>query len=119
MLKVNLQNGKTETLDLFDANDRARWRQIVGGNGNAGIRALGIHDKGVMYALPFPIRFRKTIFDAEGILADGEPVAERVLCYADDIRVTLTVYKRTRMSRVDVDKIGRIAFAASNRQERR
>ena len=116
MLKVNLKNGSTLTRDLFDETDQERWRELANGNGGASIRALGIHDQGVMYALPFPVRFRRIQFDAEGIRQNERPVAEKVLCYADDIRITMTVYKKTRMSRIDVDKVGRLAYRAKTRR---
>ena len=119
MLKINLRSGRTLTFDLADAEQRRDWeaRQATAAFQRE-VTGIAIHEAGMLHAMPVPSCFGRAAFSAERIFRDDSDVGERIFCHADDIVVTLSVYRegaRPAMARVDVRRIGRPVYLRSGR----
>lgn len=120
MLKINLRSGLTLTVDLADAEQRRLWEERQGAAVfQREVTGIAIHEAGMLHTMPVPLRFERASFTAERILRDGECVGERVACHADEVVVTLSVYRdgplRPGMTRVDVRRIGRPRYQRPGR----
>jgi len=119
MLKINLDDGRTLSYDLTDPIESRIWRlwqadpqlqhQITG---------MGIHHDGVFHVLPIPVRFRRRSFSARLLGEAEKPVGEQVICQADAVRITMSVYRqngmRPKMVRVDVVQTGTARWLTRN-----
>jgi hypothetical protein len=73
------------------------------------IRALTIQHNGVQYSLPTPPGFGRVFLFAEQLKPNGAQRfkgGERIVCQADDVRVTLMVHEAQRAARMSLSKIG-------------
>lgn len=118
VLNVNLENGNVRSFDLEKETELEEWKSFSRDWRNQrSIRVVGILFDRVFHALPLPKQFRRVYYEAE-ILRDRKDgrriVGERITCQADDVQISLTVYKNApKMTRTDVRKIGHSRFNPS------
>jgi hypothetical protein len=111
VLRVNLQDGSTVSVDL--ERDMERWSKLKADPAfQRSIRGALIVIDGCQHTMPLPVGFNgPVVYDAE-LVRDtkrgGAIVAERVVCYVDCVRITLTVYVSSLVMRVDVARVGRL-----------
>lgn len=120
MLKVNCRDGRTLTFDLLDDRGYEDWlRHQRDPHFQSQITAAGIHHDGTLHALPLPIGFRRLVFEADVVTRanGGEPfdrvAGERLTCYADQVKFTITVHHGTRpkVVRFGGAKVGRMRYS--------
>lgn len=120
MIKVNFRDGTTLAFDLSKADDKKQWVEWSGAKDfQAKITGLGIlHDR-KFHTIPYPKRFRKVIFYAELVFSEKKgkrrQLGERLVCHADEIKLSLLVYTYTNppppvLVRINVEKIGKQMF---------
>jgi len=114
LLRVHTCDGLTSTFDLEDKEQAERWLQLLKDpKFQESITGLTISHRGVLFSLSRPQGFQRQFYFAERV----EPVpqkkikgGERLLCYADDVRVGLMVHEAQRAVRVTLNKTGRQRF---------
>lgn len=114
MLYVSRDDGSVLSLDLRSEAGLETWRHLTTEPGfHQSVRGLALADGPHRADLPVPRRFRVEAYDAE-VIRDkaGEPVAECVRAWLDDVLVTLTMHLngRTGRFRVDLDRRGKVRF---------
>jgi hypothetical protein len=120
MIKVNFCDGTTLEFNLDKANDLHQfdeWSLVQ--DFQKKITGIGIfHDKRY-YTLPLPKRFKHVQFYAENVFkfkhGSKNKIAEKVICHADNVKLSLTVYTLDKknipiISRIDLVNIGRQVF---------
>jgi len=118
VLKVNLRDGSTLTFDLSTEAGRKDWQRRQGDpHFQAEITGAGILHDGVLHAMPVPSRFRSTQWEAEPIWKKNgsgpQIVADRLTCYADATRLSITVHhgSRPRVVRFSAARVGRLRYS--------
>lgn len=114
MIIANVSDGTTRTFDLADGEHRKQLSDLIRADVVTG---LSIHHDGSLSSLPAPKRFlQRPVFGYE--LLGNEPVAERIYCQADGVRVTLTRSFNSRHVRCDLVRTGRLRYnpGANGRQ---
>ena len=121
MLKVNMSDGRTLSFELNNSSEFKEWKKFISNDENQKkIRGVGIVYNTQWHALPIPRKFKYVRYDADLIINDNAKtpekklVGERVICFIDDIKLSLLVYygNRPKMSRIDAIKIGRARYLA-------
>lgn len=110
MLRVNLDDGSTFTLDLENASDAQRWLSFVRDPVFQGrIRALQLASPaGATHTLARPVLDAPVTWDAELGHDRGRVVRETVIAFSDPVRIALHVYRRSpAFSSVSVERVGR------------
>lgn len=120
MLKVNLRDGCTLGYNLTDMAEKVEWeRQQESSRFQRSITGIGIHHDQTLHALPIPRKFRRVSFGGEAIVRGDEVVGERIVCQADQVRISLSVYFASgtmpKHVRVDVAHLGQPRFVARHR----
>jgi hypothetical protein len=104
---ANSSDGKTHTFDLTDDEQRARLVAMIKSDQ---ITGLSIHHDGALNSLPAPKRFHEQPTFGFELLGDGDPVAERIFCQADGVRVMLTRSYKSQHVRCDLVRTGRMRY---------
>lgn len=127
MIKVHTKSGQTLRLDLRDESQAREWverlarsdfqRDVSGvtivSHHDAAARcsecgARGAGSLGVQYSLARPDSFDQVSFHVEGVEQSGRVRGgERLIVFADDIRVTAMAHAAQPAVRVSVSKMGR------------
>lgn len=117
MVIANARDGKTLTFDLTDDEQRARLVAMIKSDQVTG---LSIHHDGALNSLPAPKRFHERPLFGVELISDDEPVAERIFCQADGVRVMLTRSYRSQHVRCDLVRTGRMRYnpGANGRRQR-
>lgn len=111
MIKVNLADGSTVSLDLEQQQDFAKWLKLQNGK-SKNITGIAVHKGDLLLTLPKPKLNAKRFYFGADLLFDpkkGSVAGERIWYQADRIRVALTVYKGN-VTRVDVQEVGTPRF---------
>ena len=113
MIKVNLKNGQTLSFDLENIDEYSslsdRLDDDVFVHSITGISVL--HNK-YWHAITVPQNFKTIKYFVERVkcVKNGieKYVGERIVCHADDIRLTTLVYynEKPRITRIDMKKVG-------------
>jgi hypothetical protein len=72
------------------------------------ITGLTVIKRGVQYSLPRPRSFQESTLSAESFKAGKG--GQRVFCFSDDVRLSMTVHNSLRAVRVQLSKLGRRKF---------
>ena len=114
LLRVHTNDGITTRFDLEDKEQAAEWlEKIKDSNFQDTITGLTVSHRGVLYSFSKPQGFRNLSYQAEDVEVDLERKikgGERVLCYADDVRISLMVHRSQRAVRVTLAKTGKRRF---------
>lgn len=114
MLHVYTSDGLTISIDLNDSEQTREWIEKMKSPAfTEKITGISIMDRGVMYSFTKPQGFRRVGFEIEKVETDLEKRVkggERLVCYADDVRITLMVHAGQRAVRVSMTKIGKRRF---------
>lgn len=98
MLKVNFKDGTTLAFDLAREDDVQQWLDWVNVKDfQEQITGIGIIHNKHYYAMPYPKKFRCVRFEADLLYNEKKDgikrlTAERLDCFADDAKISLTVY---------------------------
>lgn len=110
MLSVHLSDGQTLSFDLKNDDQARLWlEKICSREFQSKIRAISIQKNKVQYSLPIPVDFERIFVFAENLLPDKDKKfkgGERIVCQADDIRLSMMVHSSQRASRVTLSKTG-------------
>jgi hypothetical protein len=119
MLHVHTSDGLTIAIDFADVDQTREWIEKMKNPAFVErITGISISDRGVMYSFTKPLGFQRIGFEIEKVEADQERKikgGERLVCYADDVRITLMVHAAQRAVRVSMVKIGKRRFDPSAR----
>lgn len=106
MLKVHLQDGKTLEVDTEDAEQAEGWmKRFNDPSFQSRITGITVVNRGVQYSLPRPHGFRQSMLSAESF--ETGKGGQRVFCFADDIRICVSVHNGQRAARIQLTKPGR------------
>lgn len=118
MLKVNFKDGTTLAFDLNKDDDVRQWldwSQVQ--DFQERITGVGILHSKRFYAVPYPKNFKAVRLEADVLFSAGKDgvkrqTAERLTCYADEMKLSLLVYTYVDPPppialRVDVVKVKR------------
>lgn len=97
MLKVNFKDGTTIAFDLNSDDDVRQWLEWSAVKDfQERITGVGILHNRKFYAVPYPKNFRTVHLEADLVMQDKNgqqrAIAERLVCYADETKFSLTVY---------------------------
>lgn len=110
MLRVHLADGRTLRFDLQDEQQAARWAEYAkNATFQQAIRGLTVQHNGVQYSLPRPDGFERVWLSAELLPPDQAQRfkgGERLICQADQSRMTLMAHDAQRAARVSLSKPG-------------
>lgn len=113
MLLVNLSDGVTLRVDLEDQREADSFRaRLYNREFSRTIRGISILCGSQTYAVPHPSGpFDRIRWEVDLTLHKGEVSREQVICYADHVKITLTVYRNSSpaMSKVELSRPGRLA----------
>lgn len=108
MLKANTRDGRTLTFDLGTPEGKSAWRVFQASPGSQQqLSGLSILHQGMLHTLPTPKHFKALSYTAELVESKGVGVAEKISCQADDVKLTMTVYFSTAMTRMDLQRVGK------------
>lgn len=114
MLKVHTLDGLTLSFDLFEEAQLEDLRlRLLNVEFRSGITGMTVQEKGVLYSLSRPEGFRVISLQAEPVSpveSKGIKGAEKIICFADDVRIEMIVHKRQRAVRINLSKIGKQRF---------
>jgi len=112
VIRINLADGRTLTLDLDDETDFKTWRSLESDRiGQTGIRGVSVAREDLVVSVPRPKDFRTVVYSAEVLNGkEGEAVADKITIQADEIRVDVLLYRRTGIARVDLRRPGEARF---------
>lgn len=108
MLRVHTSDGMTNSFDLQDERQFSKWLEMLR-NRQSDIRGLTVSHKGVLYSLPVPQGFNRISFYAECVRPDPTHKikgGERIVCFADDIRIGMMIHREQKAVRVTLNKPG-------------
>ena len=113
---VNLSTGHTLSFDLEDREAHEGWEHLKRTR-MGDITGLAILHGGVTHAIPLKnTRFNKLIVEAELVMkrGNGTVVGERIRVHADDVMVSLLVYRSGSPPtvRYEIRREGRPVFLA-------
>jgi hypothetical protein len=133
MLKIHTSDGQTIRIDLADEAQAREWldrlkrddfQATISGISmvethetrtkcaECGAKASG--DIGVQYSVSRPQQFNRVRYQVEHTKADGKAKgSERVIVFADDVRMTMTAHQSQPSSRIAMAKIGRQRFSGN------
>lgn len=132
MLKIHTADGQTHHIDLRDTAQAREWLTRLGREDFqariCGVTLVEQHfvrfkceacgaasgrEMGVQYSLSRPDDVRRVFVHVERVEPNGNiKGGERVVLFADDVRLTLMAHASQPASRVTIDKIGKQAFNA-------
>lgn len=122
MIKLQFNDGSTVPLDLDDKQEAERWVKAFGDpafqESIRGAMLFGKHSvkrAGERVTLPFSVQdsvprpgsFGHVWYEAEIVEHRGRTVGERVVVFADDVRLSVTAYRSQAASRVELVKMGK------------
>lgn len=130
MLKIHTSDGRTQSVDLADAAQAREWLGRLAREGAQGAitgvtltekhaasgmcPACGVrcsHPLGVQFSISRPQDFRLVSLAAERVEQSGRVKGgERVLLYADDVRLTVMSHAEQPAVRVVLAKVGKRRF---------
>jgi len=137
MLRVHTADGRTTTVDLSDERQAADWvRRLARADVARSVTGLTLVEThaasgrcpacaerqqlplGLQFSISRPEDFRAVSFDAERVEASGRVRGgDRLLVYADDIRLSVMAHAETPAVRVVVSKVGRRRFDPKARHD--
>lgn len=113
MLKVHVRDGRTLAVDLDDEDQAHEWLSKFNDPVfQASITGLTVIQRGVQYSLPRPEGFRQVTLSAEPVNAGKG--GERVLLFADDVRIAMVCHHGQRAARVSLTRPGKRKFNPDN-----
>jgi hypothetical protein len=111
---VHTSDGLTTTFDLESEEEARKWlEREKDGSFQESITGLTISHRGVLYSFVRPVGVRRIALVAENVVADPARKVkggERIVCYADDVRIGIMVHRLQRAVRVTLAKTGRQIF---------
>lgn len=130
MLKIHTSDGRTQAVDLTDAAQAREWLGRLAREGGQGsitgvtltekhaasgrCPACGVrcsHPLGVQFSISRPQDFRLVSLAAERVEPSGHAKGgERVMLYADDVRLTVMAHSEQPAVRVVLAKVGKRRF---------
>lgn len=114
MLRVHTADGLTTRFDLEDKKKAAEWLELLKDPSfQETITGLTVSHRGVLYSFSKPEGFHSASFLAETIPADQERKikgGERILCFADGVRLGVMVHREQKAVRITLAKTGRQRF---------
>lgn len=137
MLRVHTADGRTTTVDLSDERQAADWvRRLARADVARSVTGLTLVEThatsgkcpacaerhqlplGLQFSISRPEDFRAVSFDAERVEASGRVRGgDRLLVYADDIRLSVMAHAETPAVRVIVSKVGKRRFDPKARHD--
>ena len=106
MLKIHLSSGQTAEVNLKDELQFRDWlARLEDPLFQESITALTVAHKGVNYSLPRPKGFRDIALTAKPIEAGKG--GQRIVCFADNVRIQLVVHEELIASRISIANIGK------------
>lgn len=135
MLRVHTADGRTTTVDLSDERQAADWiRRLARADVARSVTGLTLVEThgasgrcpacaerhqlplGLQFSISRPEDFRNVSFDAEHVAPSGRVRGgDRLLVYADDIRLSVMAHAETPAVRVVVSKPGKRRFDPKTR----
>lgn len=114
MLKVHLKTGETVDVDLGSEKQAREWlRRFSDPRYQDQITGLSVVKRGVQYSLPRPVGFPDSALSAEPVNAGKG--GERVFCFAENVRLALTVHNGQRAAQVRLTRPGKRKFNPDER----
>lgn len=114
LIKVNRKDGKTLSFDLCRDEEysdiQAKLDDVSFSKDITGINCLF---NAFWHAITVPVNFRNIKYDVEKVkFSKGgveKIVGEKIICHADDVRLTVLVYYNTcpKIARIELKKIGK------------
>lgn len=135
MLRIHTKDGRTRSLDLSDADEAREWLRLSGdpnfqssvsgltvASGHRSVSecpACGECSDGqltIQYSVSRPQDFRRIEVSAEDVpRRDGVNGGERIVVFADDVRLTLMAHGANPAARVVLSKVGHRRFDPKSR----
>lgn len=131
MLNIHTADGQTHHVDLRNTTQAREWLTRLGREdfqaSICGVTLVEQHfvrvkceacgatsgrEVGVQYSISRPDDVRRVFVHVERVERNGSKGGERVVLFADDVRLTLMAHASQPASRVTIDKIGKQAFNA-------
>jgi len=110
MLKIHLSDGRTLSFDLSDPVKAKEWLNLVRTTGfQESIRGMTIQHNGSSYSLSRPDSFRHLWLFAEHLEPDLNAKfkgGKRLVCQADETRITMMIHESSRAVRVSLSRTG-------------
>lgn len=115
MVTLNLKDGSTLKLDLSQPTDREKFNSLgqrLNSKPSDAVTGIWINTENQNVTLPIPSKFRRVFFYCETLMdkATQEERGEVVHLQADDVRLTITQYRKQKMVRVDLRHTGKQRF---------
>lgn len=114
MLKIHTSDGLTSDIDFEDPEQTGKWlSKLKNDNFQKTITGVTILYKGVSCSLPKPVGFKRYFFNVEEVKKDPKRKIKggtRIICQADEIKVTIMVHAQQRAIRVALLKTGKQRF---------
>lgn len=135
MLKIHTSDGQTIQVDLADESQAREWLPRLGrADFQATIKGVSLverhhvrgkcaecgapsgRDMGVQYSVSRPDDFRSVFFQVEAVDAIGKVKGgERVIVFADDVRLSLMAHASQPATRVTITHMGKRRFNPQKR----
>lgn len=107
IIRINLADGQTLSFDLEIPEDAVRW-DTFRRDLRSDVRGAILQTASGQTSVPIPRGFRTVYLSADEVPGrDGEIVGDRIEVQADEIRLSVVVYRRSPMTRIDLSRIGR------------
>lgn len=110
MLKIHLSDGRTLSFDLSDPDKAKEWLSLVRKLGfQDSIRGMTVQHNGGSYSLTRPDSFHHLWLFAEHLEPEQSKKfkgGKRLICQADDVRVSMMIHEASRAVRVSLSKTG-------------
>jgi hypothetical protein len=124
LIKLQFQDGRTVPIDLDDEQEAERWVKAFGDPAfQESIRGAVFHAKhsargkragervilpfGIQGSIPRPDSFSNVWYEVEIVEHKGRRVGERIVAFADDVRLTATSYHSQPAFRIELVKMGK------------
>lgn len=116
MIKIHFDDGRTVPLDLNDEAEATRWlKAFASSTFQDSIRGATIYGRharvngsfSVQDSVPRPESFQSVWYESEIVENRGKQVGERIVVFADDVRLTVTSFLSQAATRIELSKIGR------------
>jgi len=130
LIKIHTSDGDTIRIDLGDESQAREWlARLKSHSFQSSIRGISIveshgvrskcrscgakitGDLGVQYSVSRPEAFRSVEYDIEHVPETGKlKGGERVVVYADDVRISTMVHRSQPAAKVTATKVGKRKF---------
>ncbi len=120
MLRIHTKDGRTTHVDLKDENQaRALLTRLKSAEYQDSIAGVSLVQRlngtSVQYSLPRPEEFGTVFYHAEGAMPNPGTKfkgGEKIVCFVDDVRLTMLVHSEQHSVRISVKKMGRHKYNA-------